>query len=173
MTVGFTQCGALPLRHYQRRAPLCSPSSAPRQRVPQRRRSSTVVALFGRKQQKHPEGFALGDVPKYSFDALRGLREALSKPGAYAVRDENGVLQYVGYAKDVYRRLEHHSRAVSAQMCGCFHTYVPNLPKQDVTPDLLEGVLEYWVAENGGMPIGNTRQRSMWESFGQVRTAPT
>ncbi len=163
MTAGFATSVVLPLRAVGRA--VCGRRPASRAA----RRRTAVVALFGRKQRQ-PQGFALGDAPEYLFADLGQLEDTLSKPGAYAVRDEYGTLQYVGYAKDVHRRLQHHARAVP-RLCVYFHTYVPAIPKQDVTPELLEGVLEYWVSENGGMPAGNTQHRALWESFGQVSCA--
>lgn len=159
--VGFVSLTApLPLRQGR----LCL---TPRRRPSHvARRRTQPAALFGRKARR-PQGFALNDAPEYEFEDLQTLKSTLNKPGAYAVRDHVGVLQYVGYAKDVYVRLQQHQIDVPSK-CSCFHTYVPELPKKDVTPELLEGVLEYWVSENGGMPVGNTKERAQWESFGKV-----
>lgn len=108
-------------------------------------------------------GFALSDASSTSFAELSGDFSTFARPGAYAIRDEFGELQYVGYAKDVGRRLEIHEQNVPPSQCVTFQTYLPDLPRADISPDLLEGVLEYWVGENGAMPKGNTVERAVWE----------
>lgn len=133
------------------------------------RRRTPAQALFGRRPSgsgggAEAQGFALADAALQSFTVLDDDegRQLLSAPGAYAVRDVTGKLQYVGYARDVCARLRAHREAVPS-LCAGFHTYTPPVPRADVTADLLEGVLEYWVSEAGGMPPGNTVDRHRWE----------
>lgn len=67
------------------------------------------------------------------------VRDAVG-PGAYTIREGDVVFQYVRYAKDVGLRLK---------------MYV----NTRINMDGLEGILIYWVSENGGMPPGNTVDR--------------
>lgn len=106
-------------------------------------------------------GFALADARISTF-ASAGDFTHLASPGAYAVRDGTGVVVYVGYARDVGKRLASHLATVPG-LCASFQTYLPDLSVEDVTPELLEGVLEYWIRETGGVPRGNGPDRALWE----------
>lgn len=153
-----------PLTGVKQSAPLVSRLRPSRARAPRQRGAARMTAGGSELAQ----GFALADAPLKYFEELNGDFSDWALPGAYAVRDEQGELRYVGYAKDVGRRLELHITQVP-QQCKSFQTYIPDLPRGDVTPDLLEGVLEYWVGENGGMPSGNTVDRARWEGTGADR----
>lgn len=107
-------------------------------------------------------GFALGDAPLRLFAELGVRPERFAKPGAYAVRDAGGTLCYVGYSKNIAAKLKFHSGLVPDR-CASFQVYIPPVPPEMISPEMLEGVLEYWVQENGGVPHGNTSDRELWE----------
>lgn len=131
--------------------------------------ASGPTALFGRRSSRKNEaaGYSLSARAVVSFADLNSTLSDLGAPGAYAIRDEDGVLQYVGYAKDVGKRLRMHAKVIQmdVDLGYSFQTYIPRVDRKDVTAELLEGILEYWVSENGGMPPGNTVDRHLWESF--------
>lgn len=105
-------------------------------------------------------GFSLHDLPTLP------LEDAPARPGAYCVRDTNGTVQYMGYSKDLYNKLQFHLDAVGPILAAKCQWYAPtksNPAGADLGPDLLESVLEYWVSENGGIPRGNTSDRYRWE----------
>jgi len=146
-----------------------------------RRRKNAPAALFGRNgfnsnnnTREEAVGYSLSGRASHPFAGLKKNVRDLAAPGAYAIRDEYGVLQYVGYAKDVGKRLEMHlnmDMTTDVRMEDySFQTYIPRVDKKDVTAELLEGILEYWVSENGGMPPGNTVDRHIWEAFSKTTT---
>lgn len=101
-------------------------------------------------------GFGLAELPMVVLDA------APARPGAYAVRDVEGILRYIGYSKDISKKLRFHLDAVGPERAASCQVYAPQHDK--ITPDLLEAVLEYWVRENGGIvPSGNMEDRWIWE----------
>jgi hypothetical protein len=110
--------------------------------------------------QAHTGGFALADLPALP------LRDAPERPGAYAVRNADGALAYLGYSRNVATMLRFHEERVGAEQAASCQVYAPeDLP---VGPDLLEAVLEYWVRENDGLvPDGNLTDRALWEGSGK------
>lgn len=101
-------------------------------------------------------GFALAELPMMVLDAAPEI------PGAYAVRDAEGTLCYIGYSKNILKKLRFHLDAVGPERAACCQIYAPRSDK--ISADLLEAVLEYWVRENGGVvPSGNMTERGMWE----------
>lgn len=103
------------------------------------------------------QSFSLADLPLQSLDS------APARPGAYAIRDVDGVLRYAGYSRDVRARLEFHREAVGVEAAAKCHVYTPD-DSELVSAESLEGVLEYWVSENGGVvPEGNIAGRDLWE----------
>jgi hypothetical protein len=112
----------------------------------------------------HPQaqsgGFALADLPALP------IHDAPERPGAYAVRNSDGGLAYLGYSRNVATMLRFHEERVGAEKAASCQVYAPeDLP---VGPDLLEAVLEYWVRENDGVvPDGNLANRALWEGSGK------
>lgn len=109
------------------------------------------------------EGFALRDATIYRFVDLCVSPTALQRPGAYAIRGPSGVVQYMGYSKNIASKLFLHQRLLP-HACLSFQVYVPSVPTELMSPELLESVLEYWVAEIGSVPDGNTVDRHLWEN---------
>lgn len=94
---------------------------------------------------------------------VQPLDSAPARPGAYAVRDVDGVLRYAGYSRDVRARLAFHKEAVGAEAAATCQVYAPD-DSERVTAESLERVLEYWVSENDGVvPEGNIGGRDLWE----------
>ncbi|CAN8073320.1 unnamed protein product, partial [Agarophyton chilense] len=116
-------------------------------------------------------GFSLRDAPRVSFAQLEMCDAALGTSGAYAIRADDGELVYMGYSKNVARKLHFH-RETCPTSCASFQTYVPPLPPELVSPDMLESVLEYWVRETGGVPRGNSVDRELWETAHAAHRKP-
>lgn len=110
-----------------------------------------------------PAGFSLRDIPSFNFEDLSANSESLSVSGVYAIRGPDQSLMYMGYSKNVAAKLQFH-QTLQPQNCVSFHVYVPPLPPELISPDLLESVLEYWVRETGTVPRGNTVDRALWEN---------
>lgn len=110
-----------------------------------------------------PAGFSLRDVPSFNFQELSTNSESLAITGVYAIRGPDRSIMYMGYSKNVAAKLQFH-QTLQPQNCVSFHVYVPPLPPELISPDLLESVLEYWVRETGTVPRGNTVDRALWEN---------
>lgn len=121
--------------------------------------------LLGKEQSSDlnsSHGFALNDAPLYQFNILSSEQDAFEKGGAYAIRNPDGQVCYMGYSKNIASKLLFHS-SLQPEKCSSFQVYVPPVPAELISPEMLESVLEYWVRENGGVPPGNTVDRPLWE----------
>lgn len=112
-------------------------------------------------------GFALSDTQINAFADLPERQETFARGGAYAIRDAAGQICYMGYSKNIAAKLEFHERLVP-EKCASFQVYVPPVPQELISPEMLENVLEYWVRESGAVPAGNTVDRALWEQENPV-----
>lgn len=114
-----------------------------------------------------PHGFALGDIPWLpKSDAVSGAQSRyLSRPGAYAIRNEGGTLQYVGCCSNVQKRLLQLHATIGGDKFSTVQVYMYNAAYGDDggVAEFLEGVVDYWVRIelDGKVPVGNV-DRS-WE----------
>lgn len=72
------------------------------------------------------------------------------KVGAYAIFDQAKILQYIGYSRDVFLSLKQHL-VRQPQQCYWFKVQTIDRPSRT----MLEGIQAAWIAENGGLPVGN------------------
>ncbi len=79
------------------------------------------------------------------------------KVGVYAIFDENRVLQYVGFSRDVATSLKQHLVRRPQQ---CYWVKVQTSDRPSRT--LLEGIRDAWIAENGTVPPGNGADEPLW-----------
>lgn len=107
-------------------------------------------------------GFALRDAREYTFSDFAIDETPFQSGGAYAISDPKGQVVYMGYSRNVAAKLAFHAR-LQPQSCSSFRMYVPPVPPELISPDMLENVLEYWVREIGDVPRGNTVDRALWE----------
>lgn len=107
-------------------------------------------------------GFALQDAPKILFTDLDMNSEPLATGGAYAIRDDTEEIMYMGYSKNVASKLSFHAKLLPDK-CSSFQVYIPPVPPELISAEMLENVLEYWVRETGSLPKGNTVDRELWE----------
>ncbi|KAK4532114.1 hypothetical protein CCYA_CCYA10G2971 [Cyanidiococcus yangmingshanensis] len=116
-----------------------------------------------------PERIFLADLPLLSITETSRKPERWERVGAYAVFDEERVLQYVGYTKNVLVKLQLH-RKLQPSLCRYFKVFFPAPGTIRVEPDSLEAVLCDWIKENGRVPNGNY-QPECWEDISARKVA--
>lgn len=79
------------------------------------------------------------------------------KVGIYAILDAAEQLQYVGYSRDVGLSLRQH---LVRQPQACHWVKVQTVERPSRA--LLEGLRDAWIAENGGVPAGNSTDLALW-----------
>ncbi|KAA8496398.1 hypothetical protein FVE85_0127 [Porphyridium purpureum] len=111
-----------------------------------------------------PDDVDIASLPLRPFREVYEDAENLGKfdrTGAYAIFDARRSMQYLGYSKNVRRKLLMHA-SVQRGACQYFKMYTP--PSADASgPDELERVLKSWVLQNGRLPPGNGPDRLLWE----------
>ncbi|MBN3942723.1 MAG: GIY-YIG nuclease family protein [Nostoc sp.] len=79
------------------------------------------------------------------------------KIGVYAIFDQEKVLQFVGYSRDVYLSLKQH---LVRQPQQCYWVKVQTIERPSRT--ILENTENAWIAENGSVPWGNGDNKEKW-----------
>ncbi len=79
------------------------------------------------------------------------------KIGVYAIFDQEKVLQFVGYSRDVYLSLRQH---LVRQPQQCYWVKVQTIERPSRT--ILESIENWWIAENGSVPSGNGENQETW-----------
>ncbi|HLO85326.1 MAG TPA: GIY-YIG nuclease family protein [Nostocaceae cyanobacterium] len=79
------------------------------------------------------------------------------KIGVYGIFDQDKVLQFVGYSRDVYLSLKQH---LVRQPDKCYWVKVQTIDKPSRT--VLENIENAWIAENGITPVGNGEEKVKW-----------
>ncbi|BAY65911.1 hypothetical protein NIES22_60230 [Calothrix brevissima NIES-22] len=90
------------------------------------------------------------------------------KIGVYAIFDQDKVLQFVGYSRDVYLSLKQH---LVRQPQTCYWVKVQTIDRPNRT--LLENIEQAWIAENGSLPLGNGEHKSQWTNAIDVKAKMT
>lgn len=90
------------------------------------------------------------------------------KVGVYAIFDENQILQYIGYSRDVYLSLKQH---LVRQPEACYWVKVQTIDRPSRT--LLEEIRDGWMRENGATPSGNGSHETSWSQPINVKTCLT
>lgn len=116
-----------------------------------------------------PSGFALSDATICSFQSFNDDETPFQVGGAYAIFDSSDTIVYMGYTKNVATKLSFH-QSLQPKSCISFKVYVPSVPPELMSPDMLENVLEYWVREIGTVPKGNSVDRLLWEQDAKKST---
>jgi len=83
--------------------------------------------------------------------------ELQGKIGVYAIFDEQRILQYIGYSRDIYLSLKQH---LVRQPNSCYWLKVTIINRPQRTT--LENMRTDWIQENGTIPAGNIAN-SIWE----------
>ena len=79
------------------------------------------------------------------------------KVGVYAIFDQQQVLQFVGYSRDVDLSLKQH---LVRQPQKCYWLKVQTIDRPSRT--ILESIRDAWTAENGSIPVGNESDEATW-----------
>ncbi|WP_392531895.1 GIY-YIG nuclease family protein [Nostoc sp. C117] len=79
------------------------------------------------------------------------------KIGVYAIFNQEKVLQFVGYSRDVYLSLKQH---LVRQPQQCYWVKVQTIERPSRT--VLENIENAWITENGSVPVGNGDNKQKW-----------
>jgi len=79
------------------------------------------------------------------------------KIGVYAIFDQEKVLQFVGYSRDVYLSLKQH---VVRQPQNCYWVKIQTIDKPSRA--VLESIEKGWIEQNGTVPSGNGDDKEKW-----------
>jgi hypothetical protein len=90
------------------------------------------------------------------------------KIGAYAIFDQEKVLQFVGYSRDVYLSLKQH---LIRQPQQCYWVKVQTIERPSRA--VLENIESAWIAENMTVPVGNSNQKEQWINAIDVKVLMT
>ena len=97
------------------------------------------------------------------------LPEVLQKKiGVYAIFNQEKILQFVGYSRDVYMSLKQHL-VRQPQLCYWVKSHTIERPSRTI----LENIEKAWIAENGSTPIGNGEDREKWTQAIDVKALIT
>jgi len=83
--------------------------------------------------------------------------EFQGKVGIYAIFDQDKVLQFVGYSRDIYLSLRQHL-VRQPQHCYWYKLKTIERPRRTI----LEEIRDAWIAENGSTPSGNGADEAVW-----------
>ena len=90
------------------------------------------------------------------------------KVGVYAIFDQQQVLQFVGYSRDVDLSLKQH---LVRQPQKCYWLKVQTIDRPSRT--ILESIRDAWTAENGSIPFGNESDEAKWTQPIDAKVAMT
>ncbi|WP_414582149.1 GIY-YIG nuclease family protein [Scytonema sp. PCC 10023] len=79
------------------------------------------------------------------------------KIGVYAIFDQDKLLQFVGYSRDVYLSIKQH---LVRQPQYCYWVKAQTIERPNRT--VLENIEHAWIAENGSVPEGNADSKDRW-----------
>lgn len=79
------------------------------------------------------------------------------KVGVYAIFDQDKVLQFVGYSRDVDLSLKQH---LVRQPQKCYWLKVQTIDRPSRT--ILESIRDAWTKENGFIPTSNESEEAKW-----------
>ena len=103
------------------------------------------------------------------IDASGQLPEQLpGKIGVYAIFDQEKVLQFVGYSRDVHLSLQQH---LVRQPQRCYWLKVQTIDRPNRT--LLDNIQNAWTAENDSAPTGDGPDAARWTQSIDVKSAMT
>ncbi|MBE9034271.1 GIY-YIG nuclease family protein [aff. Roholtiella sp. LEGE 12411] len=79
------------------------------------------------------------------------------KIGVYAIFDQEKVLQFIGYSRDVYLSLKQH---LVRQTQQCYWVKAQTIERPSRT--VLESIENAWITENGNVLLGNSEHKEKW-----------
>jgi len=90
------------------------------------------------------------------------------KIGVYGIFDNEKVLQFVGYSRDIYLSLKQH---LVRQPLQCYWLKVQTIDRPNRT--ILDSIRSSWIAENGSLPTGNDADAALWNDPIDTKTVMT
>jgi predicted transcriptional regulator len=81
----------------------------------------------------------------------------IGKTGVYAIFNQDQVLQFVGYSRDIYFSLKQH---LIRQLDNCYWLKVETITRPNRT--LLENIRQAWLQENDEISPGNPIDETKW-----------
>jgi hypothetical protein len=88
--------------------------------------------------------------------------------GVYAIFNQNKLLQFVGYSRDVYLSLKQH---LVRQPEQCYWVKVQTIERPNRS--VLESIESAWIQENATVPCGNGENKEKWTQPINVKTLMT
>ncbi len=88
--------------------------------------------------------------------------------GVYAIFNQDKILQYIGYSRDIYLSLKQH---FIRQNQGCYWFKLQTIARPSRT--ILEGIQQAWITENCSIPPGNGEYERLWNHPIQVKPLMT
>jgi hypothetical protein len=80
-----------------------------------------------------------------------------NKIGVYAIFNQQKILQFVGYSRDIYLSLKQH---LVRQPEQCYWVKVQTIERPNRT--ILENIENAWIAENGNIDLGGSENKQKW-----------
>jgi hypothetical protein len=77
--------------------------------------------------------------------------------GVYAIFDQEKILNFIGYSRDVYLSLKQH---LARQPEKCYWVKVQTIERPDRTT--LENIVNSWIAENSSLSLVNQETQGKW-----------
>ena len=81
------------------------------------------------------------------------------KIGVYAIFNQDKILQFVGYSRDIYLSLKQH---LVRQPQNCYWVKVQTIERPNRT--ILEAIENAWITENANPDIPNTENKQKWNN---------
>ena len=94
--------------------------------------------------------------------------EYQGKAGIYAIFDQNQILQYIGYSRDIYLSIKQH---LVRQTDKCHWLKIQTTDRPSRTQ--LENIRNAWIAETGTTPPGNGPDEPNWTQPIDIKTQLT
>ncbi|MDJ0533435.1 MAG: GIY-YIG nuclease family protein [Xenococcaceae cyanobacterium MO_207.B15] len=103
------------------------------------------------------------------LDSEGNISEDIQKQiGVYGIFNQDKILQFVGYSRDIYLSLKQH---LVRQPQNCYWLKIQTI--QRPSRSVLEAIRQAWIAENGVTPPGNVQQETLWTKSIDAKPAMT
>ncbi|MBG0742062.1 MAG: GIY-YIG nuclease family protein [Cylindrospermopsis raciborskii KL1] len=94
--------------------------------------------------------------------------ELEGKIGVYAIFNQEKILQFIGYSRDVYLSCKQH---LVRQPHKCYWLKVHTIERPD--RKILSEIENSWIAQNGSLPPGNGEHKQIWTNAINVQELMT
>ncbi|GJQ09669.1 hypothetical protein GpartN1_g1460.t1 [Galdieria partita] len=127
---------------------------------------SLSILTMGTESKSRPR--YLQELPLIPVDEIYSKSFRWNRTGCYALFNDDHLLCYVGYTKNLQKKIAFHAK-LQPNNCKFFKAYVVDSPK--VSASFLEKVLDSWLLEYGSVPPGNSTERHLWEGKWERRSS--